>query len=182
MDKNDNNYNNILIKFINKASKFVSYYEELKLIKKNQKIILIFLYNNSMYYDIKTENYRIKEAYKLIKGNKRIKLYIAYFQPYLKLINSYQRVKELKELKEEIEIQKKNQVVLKNEINNLMERENNYIKLINEMNARLKYLEQNQRNYNIKENNLQDNNTKGKKYSYTSCQTKPDSFCGENSQ
>ena len=34
-----------------------------------------------MYYNIKTENNNIEEAYNLIKGNGRIKLYISFFHP-----------------------------------------------------------------------------------------------------
>ena len=150
IDKNDKT--NILKKFINKALKFVGYYEELNLIKKDQKIVLIFLYNSSMYYDIKIENSRIKDAYELIEGNQRIKLYIAYFQPYLKLMNSYQRVKELKELKktnkvlkEELEIQKNKQLQLENDMNKM---KNDYIKTISDLMARVKLLEKNQGNIN----------------------------------
>ena len=149
IDKNDKT--NILKKFINKALKFVGYYEELNLIKKDQKIVLIFLYNSSMYYDIKIENSRIKDAYELIEGNQRIKLYIAYFQPYLKLMNSYQRVKELKKtnkvLKEELEIQKNKQLQLENDMNKM---KNDYIKTISDLMARVKLLEKNQGNINAK--------------------------------
>ena len=137
IDKNSNK--NILKKFINKASKFVSYYEELNLIKKNQKIVLIFLYNNSMYYDIRTENFRIKDAYELIKGNKRVKLYIAYFQPYLKMINSYQHLNEINELNNKVKNQQEKLDDQQKQINNLMDR--------------IKILEQNQKNNDTKENN-----------------------------
>lgn len=98
---------NILIKFINKSLKFIEYYEKLNLIKKDQKIVLIFLYNNLMYYNIRVENSRIREAYELIKYNKRIKLYIAYYQSYLKIMNPYQRVIDLKELSKKIKGQQK---------------------------------------------------------------------------
>lgn len=171
IDKNDKT--NILKKFINKALKFVGYYEELNLIKKDQKIVLIFLYNSSMYYDIKIENSRIKDAYELIEGNQRIKLYIAYFQPYLKLMNSYQRVKELKELKktnkvlkEELEIQKNKQLQLENDMNKM---KNDYIKTISDLVARVKLLEKNQRNINA--NKEKDHNSKDKKNSITTIET-----------
>ena len=88
-DKNGNT--NTLIKFINKALKFVEYYEKLYLVKKDQKIVFIFLYNSSIYYDIKVKNSRIEKANRLIEDNKRIKLYITYFQPYLKLMNPCRR-------------------------------------------------------------------------------------------
>ena len=171
IDKNDKT--NILKKFINKALKFVGYYEELNLIKKEQKIVLIFLYNSSMYYDIKIENSRIKDAYELIEGNQRIKLYIAYFQPYLKLMNSYQRVKELKELKktnkvlkEELEIQKNKQLQLENDMNKM---KNDYIKTISDLVARVKLLEKNQGNINA--NKEKDHNSKDKKNSITTIET-----------
>ena len=171
IDKNDET--NILKKFINKALKFVGYYEELNLIKKDQKIVLIFLYNSSMHYDIKIENSRIKDAYELIEGNQRIKLYIAYFQPYLKLMNSYQRVKELKELKktnkvlkEELEIQKNKQLQLENDMNKM---KNDYIKTISDLVARVKLLEKNQGNINA--NKEKDHNSKDKKNSITTIET-----------
>ena len=147
--------------------------EELNLIKKDQKIVLIFLYNSSMYYDIKIENSRIKDAYELIEGNQRIKLYIAYFQPYLKLMNSYQRVKELKELKktnkvlkEELEIQKNKQLQLENDMNKM---KNDYIKTISDLVARVKLLEKNQGNINA--NKEKDHNSKDKKNSITTIET-----------
>ena len=169
IDKDDKD--NILIKFINKALKFVSYYEKINIINKDQKIVLIFLYNSSMYYDIKTENNRIKEAYKLIEDNQRIKLCIAYFQPYLKLMNSYQRIKELKDLKREVKYQQENQIKLENEINEMKHREIDYIKIINDLVARVKILEINQGNNNISANNEKDNNSKGKKNSITNIET-----------
>ena len=171
IDKNDKT--NILKKFINKALKFVGYYGELNLVKKDQKIVLIFLYNSSMYYDIKIENSRIKDAYELIEGNQRIKLYIAYFQPYLKLMNSYQRVKELKELKktnkvlkEELEIQKNKQLQLENDMNKM---KNDYIKTISDLVARVKLLEKNHGNINA--NKEKDHNSKDKKNSITTIAT-----------
>ena len=55
-----------------------------------------------MYYDPKPENKEILKAYDLIKTDKNIKLYIAYFQPYLKLMNPYDRVKKLKTLNQKV--------------------------------------------------------------------------------
>ena len=124
-----------------------------------------------MYYDIKTENNRIKEAYKLIEDNQRIKLCIAYFQPYLKLMNSYQRIKELKDLKREVKYQKENQLKLENEINEMKHREIDYIKIINDLVAPVKILEKNQGNNNINANNEKDNNSKGKKNRKTTIET-----------
>ena len=188
MDKND--HTNILIKFINKALKFVQYYEKLNLIKNEQKLVLIFLYNNSMYYDIKVENSNIEDAYKAIKDNKRIKLYIAYFQPYMKLMNSYQRIRALKDLnkkveeqKEELKKQNERQAKLEHQISimkqNQMDMEDYYKSLIAQMDARIKSLEQNQANSNIDSSNVKDNNKKGKKNSITSTETKPNTVVDE---
>ena len=170
MDKND--HSNILIKFINKALKFVQYYEKLNLIKNEQKLVLIFLYNNSMYYDIKVENTNIEDAYKAIKDNKRIKLYIAYFQPYLKLMNSYQRIKAIKDLNKKV-------AKLEHQISGMANEIDYYQSLIAQMDARLKSLEQNQGNSNIDSSNVKDNNKKGKKNSITSTETKPNTIVDE---
>ena len=191
MDKND--CTNILIKFINKALKFVQFYEKLNLIKNEQKLVLIFLYNNSMYYNIKVENSNIEDAYKAIKDNKRIKLYIAYFQPYMKLMNSYQRIRALKDLnkkveeqKEEIKKQNERQAKLEHQISimkqNQMDMEDYYKSLIAQMDARIKSLEQNQGNSNIDSSNVKDNNKKGKKNSITSTETKPNTVIDENNK
>ena len=175
MDKND--CTNILIKFINKALKFVKYYEKLNLIKNEQKLVLIFLYNNSMYYDIKVENTNIEDAYKAIKDNKRIKLYIAYFQPYLKLMNSYQRIKAIKDLNKKV-------AKLEHQISGMANEIDYYQSLIAQMDARLKFksLEQNQGNSNIDSSNVKDNNKKGKKNSITSTETKPNTVIDENNK
>ena len=175
------------------ALKFVKYYEKLNLIKNEQKLVLIFLYNNSMYYDIKVENTNIEDAYKAIKDNKRIKLYIAYFQPYMKLMNSYQRIRALKDLnkkveeqKEEIKKQNERQAKLEHQISimkqNQMDMEDYYKSLIAQMDARIKSLEQNQGNSNIDSSNVKDNNKKGKKNSITSTETKPNTVIDENNK
>ena len=184
MDKND--CTNILIKFINKTLKFVKYYEKLNLIKNEQKLVLIFLYNNSMYYNIKVENSNIEDAYKAIKDNKRIKLYIAYFQPYLKLMNSYQRIRAIKDLNKKVEEQKNRQAKLENQISimkqNQMDMEDYYKSLIAQMDARIKSLEQNQGNSNIDSSNVKDNNKKGKKNSITSTETKANTVIDETNK
>ena len=46
---------NRLIQFIKKAMNFVNLYRKLKLIGENQKIVLIYLYDNSMYYNFSSE-------------------------------------------------------------------------------------------------------------------------------
>ena len=180
MDKND--HTNILIKFINKALKFVQYYEKLNLIRNEQKLVLIFLYNNSMYYDIKVENTNIEDAYKAIKDNKRIKLYIAYFQPYLKLMNSYQRIRAIKDLNKKVEEQKNRQAKLENQISDMANEIGFYKSLIAQMDARIKSLEQNQGNSNIDSSNVKDNNKKGKKNSITSTETKANTVIDETNK
>ena len=143
-----------------------------------------------MYYDIKVEKTNIEDAYKAIKDNKRIKLYIAYFQPYLKLMNSYQRIREIKDLnkkveeqKEEIKKQNERQAKLEHQISimkqNQMDMEDYYKSLIAQMDARIKSLEQNQGNSNIDSSNVKDNNKKGKKNSITSTETKPNTVVNE---
>ena len=182
---------NILIKFIKKALKFVNYYEELNLIQNSQKIVLIFLYNNSMYYDIMAENYKVQEAYNFIKNNKRIKLYIAYFQPYLKLMNSYERIKQIKEMNTKINEQNRSQKILENEVNYVKERQkilenkikekenekneekDHYLKLIQKLETRLELLEEKHNNCELQKNNDKDNNKKEKKNSITSGETLP---------
>ena len=70
-----------------------------------------------MYYDPKLENKEILKAYDLIKNDENYKLYIAYFQPYLKLMNSYDRVKKLKTLNQKVISQEKEINRQKNKIN-----------------------------------------------------------------
>ena len=91
---------NRLIQFIKKAMNFVNLYRKLKLIGENQKIVLIYLYDNSMYYNFSSEKKNIIDAYKEANKINNLKLYIAYFQPYLKIMNPFDRVKKLRELNE----------------------------------------------------------------------------------
>ena len=65
------------------------------------------MYNNSMHYDLERENEEIKKVYNRLKIDKNIKLYIAYFQPYMKLINPYARVQKMRSLNEKVKIQEK---------------------------------------------------------------------------
>ena len=146
----DGEKDNELTKFIKKAKRFVHYYIELNLIEKSQNIILIYLYNNSMYYDPKLENKEILKAYDLIKNDENFKLYIAYFQPYLKLMNSYDRVKKLKTLNQKVKMQQEeinrqkmeiirqneNQKNLKLEIGNLKEQQSNLQKKFDDLEKR----------------------------------------------
>ena len=132
-----------------------------------------------MYYDIKVEKTNIEDAYKAIKDNKRIKLYIAYFQPYLKLMNSYQRIRAIKDLNKKVEEQKNRQSKLENQISDMANEIGFYKSLIAQMDARIKSLEQNQGNSNIDSSNVKDNNKKGKKNSITSTETKPNTVVNE---
>ena len=98
----DNKGQNKLITFINKAMKFVDLYRKLNLVKKHQKIVLIYLYDNSMHFDVFNENENLAIAYAHANRIDNLKLYIAYFQPYLKIMNSYDRVKKLRELNQTV--------------------------------------------------------------------------------
>ena len=173
-------------KFIRNALKFVKYYEELCLIQNNQKIVLIFLYNNTMHYNIKAENNNVEEAYNLIKGNERIKLFIAFFQPYMKLINSYERVKQLKNMNVKIHNQQEQIQILENDINNLKERQTylenvikkneieknkdieTYKQMIIEMKALIQSGGKKEENCNLEKINEKDKNKKEKKNQITS--------------
>ena len=107
---------NRLIQFIKKAMNFVNLYRKLKLIEENQKIVLIYLYDNSMYYNFSSEKKNIIDAYKEANKINNLKLYIAYFQPYLKIMNSFDRVKKLRELNEivlnqQVEVEKQKMII-----------------------------------------------------------------------
>ena len=136
-NNNDNNNNkdnyNLLEKFINKAKRFIEYYEDLNLIKKDQNKILIYLYNYSMWYDIENENDEIKKAYKMIENDDKIQLYIAYFQPYLKLMNSYERVITINTLKKKVKEFDQNLKILKEEKEKQRENSNQLEKKVIEL-------------------------------------------------
>lgn len=117
--ENDEVVDNKLEKFIKKAKLFVEIYEELGLVKKNQKKKLIYLYDNSMLFDIGRESSEILKAHELIKNDKLFELYISYFQPYLKMLNSYERVKKLRTLNQTIKKQEQNQKNLEFKVNSL---------------------------------------------------------------
>ena len=95
--------------FLKKALEFIAYYKELKLIGENTKIKLVYLYNNNITYNYKEENKIIKNEYKLIEGKRSIELYIAFLQPYIKILNMYKQSKKLRDLKQEFE--EKNKVL-----------------------------------------------------------------------
>ena len=103
--KDDKKFNQ-LERFIRKAKDFVKHYEDLNLVKKNQKKVLIYLYNDSIHYyqNIEEENAEILKAYEMIDEEDNYQLYIAYFQSYLKMMNSYDRVRKIREQEEKITI------------------------------------------------------------------------------
>ena len=104
-DNNNEIENNLLKKFIIKAKRFIEHYEELNLIKKDQNKILIYLYNYSMCYNIEEQNDKIRKAFEMIENDDKIQLYIAYFQPYLKVMGSYERVTTISTLKKKVKEQ-----------------------------------------------------------------------------
>ena len=75
--KNDRDENQFR-KFIKKAKRFIGYYKKLKLIENEQKIILIYLLDNSMFYDIYTDYKEIIKVYGYLKNYKNIELCITY--------------------------------------------------------------------------------------------------------
>ena len=103
--KDDKKFNQ-LERFIRKAKDFVKHYEDLNLVKKNQKKVLIYLYNDSIHYyqNIEEENAEILKAYEMIDEEDNYQLYTAYFQSYLKMMNSYDRVRKIREQEEKITI------------------------------------------------------------------------------
>ena len=116
IDKDDTE--NKLEKFIHRAKKLISFYLKLKLIQKTQKVVLIYLYNNSMYFDIEKENSEINRARGLLNYEKNMQLYIAYYQPYVKMFNSYQNIKHLRSLNQEVKDQKTRLETQEKEIKN----------------------------------------------------------------
>ena len=102
----DKKFENSLETFVKKAKRFINLYIELKLIEKNQNILLLYVYNNSMRYNFEEDNDEIKKVYSKLKNYANIKLYIAFFQPYMKLINSYQRLEKMRKLNKDIMEQK----------------------------------------------------------------------------
>ena len=143
-DKKDNG--NKLEKFIYRAKNFIYFYLKLELIKKTQRVVLIYLYNNSMYFNIEKENQEIKKAYELLKYEKNMELYIAYYQPYVKMFNSYQNIKQLRNLNQELNNQKSRLDTQENKIKNMkIEIE----KLKQEMKEMKELFKKNEENMNI---------------------------------
>ena len=98
---------NKILKFVKNAKLFIKFYLKLNLIKPNQRIVLIYLYNNSMYFDLNNEKKNIDEAKALIQYDLNIKLEIAYYQSYMKIINSYQNIRNVRNLNHRLENQEK---------------------------------------------------------------------------
>ena len=98
--------------FVDNALLFIEIYKKLNLIEEKQDIIFIYMFNNSMAFNIKKDSRLIQnEIEKLNKKN--INLYIAFFQPYCKLLSFYEEnrkynnlVAKTKELENRLEEQK----------------------------------------------------------------------------
>ena len=116
LDKKERNKLGI---FLKKALEFIRYYKSLNLIEENKKIILIYLYNNNITYNYKEENKIIMNEYKKIESERNIELYIAFLQPYIKIINMYKQSKKLRDLKQEFEEKNK---ILKEDFEKLEEK------------------------------------------------------------
>ena len=166
-DKIHEKEENKLVKFIKKSKRFIEHYEDLNIAEKNQQKVLIYLYNDSMHYNcvIEEENEEIRKAYKMIEKDANIRLYIAYFQSYLKVMGSYDRIKKMRSLNEKVKQQelkignleneqKSMQGKLKNQEKNFKEQEKNF-------NEKLKNQEKNfkdqEKNFNEKLKNQEKN-------------------------
>ena len=136
-EENKEDNGNKLEKFISRAKKFIYFYLKLELIKKTQRVVLIYLYNNSMYFNIENENREIKKAYELLKDEKNMELYIAYYQPYVKMFNSYQNIKQFRKLNQKINNQNSRLETQENKIeaqeNKIEAQQNEIAKLKQEM-------------------------------------------------
>ena len=159
-EENKKDNGNKLEKFISRAKKFVYFYLKLELIKKTQRVVLIYLYNNSMYFNIEKENQEIKKAYELLKDEKNMELYIAYYQPYVKMFNSFQNIKQFRKLNQRLETQE-------NEIEKLKQEMKEMRDLLNKMNLHQPNMNNNLEN-NVEEIIDKDNNDKKKKSSTSS--------------
>ena len=106
-----------------------------------------------MYYDVFNENFKIRKVYNDLEKTKNIKLYIAYFQPYLKVMAAYERVNKLKNLENQIEEFKKEQIKLIEKNNKLhAESEKQKEKFFNQqtqLSNRIMELEKKGRNNNL---------------------------------
>ena len=117
--------------FVDNALLFIEIYKKLNLIEEKQDIIFIYMFNNSMAFNIKKDSRLIQnEIEKLNKKN--INLYIAFFQPYCKLLSFYEEnrkynnlVTKTKELENRLEEQKKGFQKVQKELENRLEEQKN---------------------------------------------------------
>lgn len=142
---------NSLEYFVDNAISFINIYKELKLIEQKQEIVFIY-FNNSMALEIEKESKLIqKEIDKTKQMN--IHLYIAYFQPYCKLLSFYEenkkynnlvkKTKELEEKNKNLENSFKNQ---KDEYDQkFKEKEESEKRLIKELEAQKKEKEESEK-------------------------------------
>jgi hypothetical protein len=140
--------------FLKKALEFITYYKRLKLIEENKKIVLIYLYNNNITYNYKEESKIIMNEYKSIKSESNIKLYIAFMQPYIKIMNVYKQSKKLRDLKQEFEEKNK---VLKEDFekkNKELEEQNKVLK--EDFEKKNKELEEKYENIKTRNKNLEE--------------------------
>ena len=179
--KKDKDNRNELDLFIKKANRFIENYEDLNLIKKSQKKILIYLYDNCMLFEPEEENEEIKNSYNEVKKGDNFELYIRIFSAFLKIMNEHERIKIYDNLKT-------NQKNLQAEVTDLKEQMKKKDKDINELremiikfNEKINSKNNNsqeaskannngQANTNVVENNEKDNKERVKKNSLNSAE------------
>lgn len=63
LNKDNDNCDNVLKKLIKRSKQFANYFKRLLLVKEDVNILLLFIYNNSMIFNIKKEFGKIKDIY-----------------------------------------------------------------------------------------------------------------------
>ena len=63
LNKDNDNCDNVLKKLIKRSKHFTNYFKRLLLVKEDVNILLLFIYNNSMIFNIKKEFGKIKDIY-----------------------------------------------------------------------------------------------------------------------
>ena len=122
---------NKILQFVENAKLFIKFYLKLNLIEPNQRIVLIYLYSNYMYFDLDEEKKNINEAKEAIPKGLNIILEITYYKLYMKMMNPYERIINLRNLNhrlDNLEQQINNNQI---EINNHQKEINNHEKEIN---------------------------------------------------
>ena len=94
---------------------FLNYFLKLHLVKEDVKIYLIFIYNNSMAFNIESEFNSIINIFDSLKSKKNVELIISYIMPYTKLLNYCNVNKKIKDLEEIIEKEKEERQKLEEE-------------------------------------------------------------------